>query len=86
VKTIYGIDGFKDANAATSVWVCPECFDVYEARTPSGDCPNPGHAPVRLFAAAVRSLVSRDVATGGEEPALATIPRAARGDRKPKAA
>jgi hypothetical protein len=38
------------------VWVCSECFDVYDATTADGNCPNPGHAPVKLFATRVRSI------------------------------
>jgi hypothetical protein len=37
------------------VWVCSECFDVYGAATADGNCPNPGHAPVRLYPTRVRT-------------------------------
>ena len=56
---------------STSVWICPECFDAYEARTASGDCPNGGHAPVRLFETPVRSLPGVGVAPAREDRRVA---------------
>ncbi|MGH2985142.1 MAG: hypothetical protein ACRDLO_00445 [Solirubrobacterales bacterium] len=40
---------------AAVVWICSECFDAYDAVTADGNCPNPGHAPVRLVPTRVRS-------------------------------
>jgi len=50
------------------VWICSECFDVYDRQTLTGTCPNPGHAPVELVRAQVRSL-------DAIEPALPARPR-----------
>jgi len=44
---------------ATIVWICPECFDPYDARPPGGMCLNAGHAPVRVFRARVHSIRAR---------------------------
>ena len=57
--------------AAPSVWICTECFDVYDARPAGGHCPTPGHAPVRLYETPVRSPASRDTGPGSEGIALA---------------
>ncbi|MGH2986492.1 MAG: hypothetical protein ACRDLO_07390 [Solirubrobacterales bacterium] len=43
----------------TIVWICPECFDPYDARPPGGKCLNAGHAPVRVFRARVHSIRAR---------------------------
>jgi hypothetical protein len=44
---------------ATIVWICPECFDPYDARPPGGVCLNAGHAPVKVFRARVHSIRAR---------------------------
>jgi hypothetical protein len=44
---------------ATIVWICPECFDPYDARPPGGKCLNAGHAPVKVFRARVHSIRTR---------------------------
>lgn len=44
---------------ATIVWICPECFDPYDARPPGGLCLNAGHAQVRVFRARVHSIRAR---------------------------
>jgi hypothetical protein len=46
----------QPVRGATIVWICPECFDSYDARPPGGNCLNAGHAPVRVFRARVHSI------------------------------
>ena len=41
------------------VWICPECFEPYDARPPGGHCLNAGHAPVKVFRARVHSIRAR---------------------------
>ena len=45
----------QSVDTAAVVWICSECFDAYDAVTADGNCPNPGHAPVRLYPTRVRS-------------------------------
>jgi hypothetical protein len=70
LKTILKIDGGAGhERGAASVWVCPECFDVYDGRPADGDCPSPGHAPVALFETPVRRVPSGDAAPAhGDRP------------------
>jgi hypothetical protein len=48
-------DAEQPVETEAVVWVCSECFDIYDAATADGNCPNPGHAPVRLHPTHVRA-------------------------------
>lgn len=64
----------QPTETAAVVWICSECFDAYDAVTADGTCPNPGHAPVRLYPSRVRSTPTAGLATEPDRLAL-------RGDR-----
>lgn len=63
----------KDKEAV--VWICSECFDAYDATTADGNCPNPGHAPVRLFPTRVQSTETERPAAKPERLRLRPIAR-----------
>ena len=48
-------DAERPVDKEAVVWICSECFDAYDATTADGNCPNPGHAPVKLHPTRERS-------------------------------
>jgi hypothetical protein len=57
------------------VWICSECFDAYDATTADGNCPNPGHAPVKLHPTHVKSTEPEHAAPEHERFRLRPVAR-----------
>lgn len=76
----------QPVETAAVVWICSECFDAYDAVTADGNCPNPGHAPVRLYPTRVRSTPTARLAPEPKRLPLRGDGRVARLRARSKAA
>ena len=65
----------QPVETAAVVWICSECFDAYDAVTADGNCPNPGHAPVKLHPTRVQSIETERVAPEPERLRLRPVAR-----------
>jgi len=73
----------QPVDRTTTVWICSECFDAYDTATADGNCPNPGHAPVKLHPTRVKSTEPERAAP---EPVRHRLRPAARRRERSKAA
>ena len=68
-------DAERPVDKETVVWICSECFDAYDATTADGNCPNPGHAPVKLHPTRLQSTETERPAAEPERLRLRPIAR-----------